>query len=112
MKRVKTYSLRETGKILGIELKTVYNLIYRGKLEAIKIDMDTVGSHYVITEESIKNYIYTKHRGKGYKYLGDKMREREEIRRRVRALEELEDELYENLCLVERIKKNLKEWDL
>ena len=49
---MKVYNLKEVVSLLGLNIQTIRKLIKEGKLRASK-----VGTHYVVTDEAIKNYL-------------------------------------------------------
>lgn len=49
---MKIYDLKEIVKLLGLNIQTIRKLIKEGKLKASK-----VGTHYVVTEEALKDYL-------------------------------------------------------
>lgn len=49
---MKVYNLKEVVSLLGLNIQTIRKLIKEGKLRASK-----VGTHYVVTDEAIKDYL-------------------------------------------------------
>lgn len=49
---MKIYNLKEVVSLLGLNIQTIRKLIKEGKLEASK-----VGTHYMVTEDAIKNFL-------------------------------------------------------
>jgi len=49
---MKVYDLKEVVKLLGLNIQTVRQYIKEGKLKASK-----VGTHYMVTEEAIKDFL-------------------------------------------------------
>ena len=49
---MKIYDLKEVVKLLGLNIQTIRKFIKEGKLKASK-----VGTHYMVTEEAIKEFL-------------------------------------------------------
>lgn len=49
---MKLYDLKEVEKLLNLNIQTVRKLIKEGKLKASK-----VGTHYIVTDEAIKDFL-------------------------------------------------------
>lgn len=49
---MQVYNLKEVVKILGLNIQTIRKFIKEGKLKASK-----VGTHYMVTDEAIKEFL-------------------------------------------------------
>ena len=49
---MQVYNLKEVVKLLGLNIQTIRKFIKEGKLKASK-----VGTHYIITDEAIKEFL-------------------------------------------------------
>lgn len=49
---MQVYDLKEVVKLLGLNIQTIRQYIKEGKLKASK-----VGTHYMVTEEAIKEFL-------------------------------------------------------
>lgn len=49
---MKVYNLKEVVELLGLNIQTVRQYIKEGKLKASK-----VGTHYIVTEDAIKEFL-------------------------------------------------------
>lgn len=49
---MQVYNLKEVVKLLGLNIQTIRQYIKDGKLKASK-----VGTHYIITDEAIKEFL-------------------------------------------------------
>lgn len=49
---MQVYNLKEVVKILGLNIQTIRKFIKEGKLKASK-----VGTHYMVTDEAIKDFL-------------------------------------------------------
>ncbi len=49
---MKVYNLKEVVELLGLNIQTVRQYIKDGKLKASK-----VGTHYIVTEDAIKEFL-------------------------------------------------------
>ena len=49
---MKVYDLKEVVKLLGLNIQTIRQYIKEGKLKASK-----VGTHYIVTEDAIKEFL-------------------------------------------------------
>jgi excisionase family DNA binding protein len=49
---MKIYDLKEVVKLLGLNIQTIRKFIKEGKLKASK-----VGTHYMVTEDAIKEFL-------------------------------------------------------
>ena len=47
-----TYTVAETAKALSVSTKTIYNYLYSGKIEAVKI-----GSKWIIKADTVKKIL-------------------------------------------------------
>lgn len=49
---MQVYNLKEVVKLLGLNIQTIRRYIKEGKLKASKI-----GTHYMVTDEAIKEFL-------------------------------------------------------
>lgn len=49
---MQVYNLKEVVKLLGLNIQTIRKFIKEGKLKASK-----VGTHYMVTDEAIKEFL-------------------------------------------------------
>lgn len=49
---MQVYNLKEVVKLLGLNIQTIRQYIKEGKLKASK-----VGTHYMVTDEAIKEFL-------------------------------------------------------
>ena len=52
MEEKTTYTVAETAKALSVSTKTIYNYLYSGKIEAVKI-----GSKWIIKADTVKKIL-------------------------------------------------------
>ena len=52
MENKTTYTVKEAAEALSVSTKTIYNYLYAGKIEAVKI-----GSKWIIKAETVKRIL-------------------------------------------------------
>ena len=107
---MKTYTTQEAGYLLGVNAQTINRWIKSGKLKATWSANDIGYGYYQISEKDLEASICN-HTQQALAMV-DTYSQRKERQRQLDYLDARESELYDELCIIQEMKRQISRWDL